>query len=253
MVTLSPSVRWVGGLIVCVLAACILHYVQLQKREMVFCDVGQGAATLIQHNDIQILIDTGPDKSVLQCLGQHMPLFDKTIEYVIISHKQQDHDGGLPAIQTRYHIQTLISDEQLTTGAGIQKQMNHLSALSFSIADVTVFINRASESSNRVNDRAYVVTVRTPREVLFLTSDISASELKNLMPADTTILEVPHHGSKYGLYTNSLGLAHPTLAVISVGKKNTYGHPAQSVLAILKAKNIPIWRTDMQGEYVRAL
>ena len=64
----------------------------------------------------------------------------------------------------------------------------------------------------------------------------------------TTILQVPHHGSKYGLYPDSLDLAKPTLAVISVGAKNTYGHPSQEVLDILKAKNINTWRTDVQGE-----
>ena len=68
------------------------------------------------------------------------------------------------------------------------------------------------------------------------------------MPRDTTLLEVPHHGSKYGLYPDSLDLAVPTLAVISVGKKNTYGHPSKEALDILKAKKIKVWRTDQQGE-----
>jgi competence protein ComEC len=74
--------------------------------------------------------------------------------------------------------------------------------------------------------------------------------LKALLPYGTTILQVPHHGSKYGLYPDSLDLAEPTLAVISVGKKNGYGHPSKQALDILKAKNIRTWRTDEQGELV---
>jgi competence protein ComEC len=113
-----------------------------------------------------------------------------------------------------------------------------------------ISIKKASQSSQDLNDSANVVTISTPIHTIFLTSDINGIELKNLLPKETTIIEIPHHGSKYGLYPDSLDLAQPTLAEISVGKKNGYGHPSKQALDILKAKKIRTWRTDEQGELV---
>ena len=64
------------------------------------------------------------------------------------------------------------------------------------------------------------------------------------------VLKVPHHGSKNGLTKTFLDLADPKMAVISVGKNNSYGHPHKQVLDILKAKNINIRRTDVEGDIV---
>jgi competence protein ComEC len=238
-------------LLLCVLVVWAMNFYATHTKMIVFCDVGQGAATLVQIHSVQVLIDTGPDARVLQCLGKHMPLFDTTIEYVIISHKQRDHNGGLFLLGPTYHVTTLISDAAYPKLPFVHTQITNMSSLSFPIDSSYFIVKRASESSNDINERAYVVTVHTPHDTIFLTSDISATELHALLPQDTTVLEVPHHGSRYGLYANSLGLAHPALAVISVGKKNSYGHPAPSVLAILRAKKIPVWRTDEKGEYVR--
>jgi len=64
------------------------------------------------------------------------------------------------------------------------------------------------------------------------------------------ILKVSHHGSKNGTSQELISLAHPFLAVISVGKKNTYGHPAKEVLAIFQALKIPVRRTDEEGDII---
>ena len=76
---------------------------------IVFCDVGQGDATYIRiNNKIDVLIDAGPDRKVLQCLGKYMPFFDKTIELAILSHPQKDHFGGFEHILDRYKIMLFI-------------------------------------------------------------------------------------------------------------------------------------------------
>lgn len=223
---------------------------EISSSKIIFCDVGQGAATLLQLGTYQVLIDTGPDKRVLSCVGKHMPFFDHSIEIVIISHNQKDHDGGLFALQKKYNVehvygslpkQKFLTDVQFT-------EVHH--TITIQAKNVEIILHKASESSNDINDSAIVVTINTLHNTVFLTSDINGLELKSLMPPSTTILEVPHHGSKYGLYPDSLDLADIAHAVISVGKKNTYGHPSRETLDILKAKKIPIWRTDEQGELV---
>lgn len=218
------------------------------KSYIVFCDVGQGTATLFQLGFYQALIDTGPDGRVLSCIGRHIPFFDHTIETIIISHNQKDHNGGLFALQNKYHIGRVYGPLPKLEYIKNEQFSAVRDTTTLHIIDIDIIIHKASQSSKNINDSANVVTIRTPYETVFLTSDINGIELKSLLPKDTTLLEIPHHGSKYGLYPDSLDLALITLAVISVGKKNSYGHPSKEVLEILKAKKIPIWRTDLQGE-----
>jgi len=218
--------------------------------KLIFCDVGQGAATFLQFGSYQALIDTGPDKRVLSCIGAHVPIFDRTIETIVISHNQKDHIGGLSALQGKYTLEqvfgplpkpSFLADSQFTeVKNSILIYQNNLHLI----------IHKASQSSININDSANVVTIKTSHNTVFLSSDINGIQLKRLMPLETTILQVPHHGSKYGLYPDSFDLALPTLAVISVGSHNSYGHPSREALDILKAKNIKTWRTDKQGELV---
>jgi len=226
----------------------IISVRSLNSFKVVFCDVGQGAATLIQLGSYQVLIDVGPDSRVLTCIGRHISYFDHTIETVIISHNQKDHNGGLLSIFKKYKLKQVYGPAPKPSFLDTSQftEVKNTVLLHQNSLDIT--IHKASQSSSSINDSANVVTIKTPRQTIFLTSDINGSELKGLMPTDTTILEVPHHGSKYGLYPDSLDLALPTLAVISVGARNTYGHPSKEALDILKAKNIAVWRTDTQGE-----
>lgn len=216
--------------------------------KVVFCDVGQGSATLLQMGAYQILIDTGPDQRVLGCVGRHIPFFDYIIDMVVISHNQKDHNGGLLALYNKYTIKQVIGPQPKPSFLDEMEFIEVKDTISLRISDATIVIHKASQSSNDINESANVVTIFTPIHTIFLPSDINGLELKRLIPEQTTILAIPHHGSKYGLYPDSLGLAIPRLGLISVGKKNSYGHPAKEVLDILKAKNIKVWRTDQQGE-----
>lgn len=186
----------------------------------------------------------------LACVGRHMAFFDHTIEFVVLSHDQQDHVGALSALIKKYKVGHIIGPPEMLAKHKDIPFTAVDSIVQFTIDSITISIIKASQSSVDMNEAANVVTIRFHHNVIFLTSDINGFELQRLIPSDTTILSVPHHGSRYGLYPDSLGLACPTYAVISVGQKNTYGHPSQEVLDILKAKKIQIWRTDQQGELV---
>jgi len=246
---INSLIRKISGIIFC-LSVLLYLFFSTRTSRLIFCDVGQGTATFLSLGSTQILIDTGPDMRVLPCIGKYMPFFDRTIEVIIISHNQKDHTGALQTILKKYKVNHVIGpampiDPPRNTQVTIVKK-----DVAFQIKQLQFSITKASTTSTDANESANVVTIRTPYDVIFLPSDIDGFELKRLIPPMCTILEIPHHGSKYGLYPDSLLLAHPTLAVISVGKKNTYGHPSKDALNILKAAKIPIWRTDLQGELV---
>ena len=81
--------------------------------------------------------------------------------------------------------------------------------------------------------------------------DVSENEmLSKGFNISADLLKVGHHGSSSSTTQNFLNKVNPKYAVISVGKGNTYGHPTQSTMSKLKAKNISVYRTDENGTIV---
>ena len=244
---------------------------------VVFCDVGQGDGTYIRiQNKIDVIVDAGPDNgTMLSCLGKYMPFFDKQIEIAILSHPQSDHYGGLKSIIERYKIKQLyVSDRDNSNKSfsellqKIVRQQGQISVMRagqyISALDSNFYFywppsyliskNGFSIIKNS-DDNIYssVFSFTEKGHTILFTGDTPASliahSIKNTH-VSPFILKVSHHGSKNGTSQELISLAHPFLAVISVGKKNTYGHPAKEVLAIFQALKIPVRRTDEEGDII---
>lgn len=76
---------------------------------LVACDVGQGDALLAFYKTDQILIDGGPNSSVLDCLSRYMPFWDKKIELVVLTHPEKDHFRGLIDVFENYKVDTFLA------------------------------------------------------------------------------------------------------------------------------------------------
>ena len=262
----------------------ILFILQKTKRDsfLVFCHVGQGDAAYIRlENEIDIVIDAGPDRKILDCLGKYMPFYDRTIEYAFISHPQRDHFGGYLYLTDLYRIKSFWLSE-VTTGGKLFSQLldsikkkkipmffpksgeklkiksstfvflwptqDYLSTQSVIDKDTDTQLRR---SGLDINNFSLVFLFTYKGFQTLFTGDISNELLKRLpiqskMKLD--VLKIPHHGSKKGLSVEFLKLAHPTYGVISVGKTNSYGHPSKDILAILEASEVKIKRTDKDGD-----
>src|SRR5512136_2095198 len=82
------------------------------RLHIIFCDVGQGDAAYIRFADGRdTLIDGGPNSSILQCLGRHMPFWDRTIDLVILTHPERDHYGGLQGVFERFRVNYFIRSD----------------------------------------------------------------------------------------------------------------------------------------------
>ena len=81
-----------------------------ENLKIVSCNVGQGDSTLIIHKSVEILIDGGPDNSVIDCLSKYIPFWDRTIEVVILTHPQSDHYTGLIAVMDRYKVGKILAN-----------------------------------------------------------------------------------------------------------------------------------------------
>ncbi|MDD4410239.1 MAG: MBL fold metallo-hydrolase [Candidatus Shapirobacteria bacterium] len=208
--------------------------------EVIFCDVGQGDATLVTYKNWQMLIDTGPNnKKVLTCLSRNMPFWDKTIELLMITHGDSDHTGGLTDISKYYKIEQSIYSKNVK-----QFDLIRTDWMTFEV------VNSGLIDDNE-NSIAGILNYKNTK--IFFSGDITAEVEKKLvwqgiLKESVDILKVSHHGSKDGTSEELLNVLKPKLAVISVGAKNRFGHPTKEVLNRLKEKGIEIKRTDQDGE-----
>lgn len=239
---------------------------------IIACDVGQGDAILIQKGNNQILIDGGPDNSVLSCLGKYMPFFDKTIELVILSHPEKDHYGGLIDVFKNYKVDTFASNGHESGSLDYQVLINEVGG--GGIDSVTlidgivlrlgmIYLDILNPAGNNqiansklqkvnTNDMSVVILMKYAQFKALFTSDVENMVSDNLSE-NTKIqhidyIKVNHHGSKNGLSEKLLEATVPKIAIISVGAKNTYGHPHSEILNLLEKYNIKILRTDQLGD-----
>ena len=91
------------GLISCLVWLAVWQFPD-NKLHIIFCDVGQGDATLITKGFNQILIDAGPNDKVLTCLKNNLPFWDKKIEITILTHPEADHMTGFISILDKHDI-----------------------------------------------------------------------------------------------------------------------------------------------------
>lgn len=265
----------ITGIIGLILSSSVLC-IQLQKKQniLVFCDVGQGdGAYLRMNNAIDIVIDAGPNKAILDCLGSYMPFYDHTIEIAFLSHPQKDHLYGFFFLSERYKILTLfvssfhidtplynklkdkLKEKQISV-----REIRANDEISFLDSKIHIFwpsrefiVQHLKAQAKDLNEYSLVFTIETNNKKALFTGDAPPSILRRLSQQSkikADILKVPHHGSKNGLTSELLRLANPRVAVISVGKKNSYGHPSKTILDMLKAQNVVIRRTDQEGDIV---
>ena len=235
--------------------------------EVDFFDVGQGDAIFIETpKGYQVLIDGGPDASVLEKLGQEMPFYDRSIDLIILTHPEADHITGLIEVLKNYQIgqilengfkretagykewQRLIKEKNIPvkiTQAGQVVNLSQGIKIRILWPDKTA-VNSSPESSNNISVVSQLIYGQ--REFLF-TGDIEKQVELNLAVAgidlESDVLKAAHHGSKTSTNQLFLEKVNPNIAVISAGDKNPYGHPHQEVLERLK--NVKTYRTDQNG------
>jgi beta-lactamase superfamily II metal-dependent hydrolase len=197
-----------------------------------------------------------------------MPFWDRKIELAFLSHPNNDHYNGYFDIVERFKVDKFITVDSPIFSKTYKNLLEVLSKkkipvvfkyLGDEIGNIKFLWPPHGFNSSNDNDYSSVIMLMIgsdrsrPVTTILFTGDASPFILGRLSHSTinkVNILKIPHHGSKNGLTKKFLDLADPSIAVISVGKKNMYGHPHTQVLDMLKAKNINIKRTDVDGNVV---
>lgn len=251
------------------------------KLHIVFCDVGQGDATYIKFpGGKDMLIDGGPGgqtPKVLGCLAEHMSIFDREIDIVVLTHPQEDHLGGLQEIVHRYAVKYFVYNGMSAASEGFTSLLETVrkkniserivgTGEELSIGNTQFFVLAPQQSpltqggqrnvlgASNVNEFCIVLRLSYGSfDAMFMgDADIQVDpelvKRHNAVHGTLEILKVPHHGAKTGMTDAFLSwLGDVDAAIISVGK-NRYGHPAPETIAQLEQRDIEVKRTDWAGD-----
>lgn len=253
-----------------------LYLIAHDKQEGVLTfamlDIGQGDALFIEGpTGMQMLIDAGPNTgAVLRALPTVMPWWDRSIDVVLETHPDADHVGGFIDVFERYKVGSFITP-------GILKDNPTTDALDRKVdgEHVPIYVARrgmvidigggayvrvlypeqgVSGWGERTNDGSIVAQLVYGSTTVMLTGDAAFDTEEKLLGAgesvESDILKVGHHGSKTSTSDAFIKAVHPSVALISVGAHNMYGHPTQETLSRLSAAGVPVMRTDQEGTIV---
>lgn len=236
--------------------------------EVTFLNVGQGDGILIETpSGHTILIDGGPDRSVLAEVGRSLPFYHHTIDLLVLTHGDADHVGGFVELTKRYGVGHVLYSgvdtsygayeawREVTEGQGIDETIAS-QGKSFEFGDVLLevlypFEDVSSREVEDPNDYS-VITKLTYGETEFLFTGDAPIEAEDRMLAvgidvKADVLKVGHHGSKYSSSKEFIAAVDPEIAVIQSDIDNTFGHPHKVVLDNLEDAGVKTLRNDLDG------
>ncbi len=232
-------------------------------------DVGQGDAILVQSPEgHRVLVDGGPDpRLLLDHLSTRLPLGARRLDVVVLTHTDADHLDGLLGLPGKYPVGAVLDPELPTDSPNYARWRELLqdkgirlytarAGMEVRLGELTVDVLHPPEpllegTRRDTNNNGVVVRIRYRRATVLLTADIQeeaeAYLLRHVPDLGSTVLKVAHHGSATSTTEEFLAATSPSVAVISLGADNSYGHPNPQVLARLKERVAYVLQTAERG------
>lgn len=237
----------------------IVHYI----------DVGQGDCILIQVNNKNLLIDSGPSSSRKDLLDYLEKLNIKKFDYIIATHPHEDHIGNMDTIIKRYSIGSFYSPKVISSSTTFENMISALVDKNLKVnvlkkgfkgidlgenVKFQVFSPAENLFSDNLNDYSPIIKITFLNNSFLFTGDAEISTEETVLSQNNNlncdILKVGHHGSSTSTSLDFLTSVNPSVAIISVGKNNSYGHPTSELLSLLDYFNIRTIRTDINGTII---
>lgn len=237
---------------------------------VVFLDVGQGDSTLIQKGHTQILVDGGPDESVLYQLQKYVPIYDRKIEYVILTHPHDDHLVGLLNVLDRYEVGEILyypvcyeneNYEYLLHNYDNLKKVGRGDAIRVSDLEINILwpilnsnkdVECIKQFDTDLNNDSLILDFKYLNKDFLLMGDIESNieEVivnEELIGSGYDVLKAGHHCSNSSSSETFLNMVSPGVAVCSASRDNSFGHPGSETLKKFSKFNVQYLVTYEEG------
>ncbi len=230
-----------------------------------YIDVGQGDSVLIESNGSYMLIDAGKANKSETIINYLKYIGVKKLDYVIWTHPDADHIGGAADVIESFSIGKVIMPGKTHTTDTFENLLSAIKKKGLKItrpefgnkytvgmSSFTIIApNKEYEDNN--NSSAGLKLVNGDTSFLFI-GDAEKEAIDDIMAngldLKADVLMAGHHGSDTSTTKEFLNAVDPDSAVISVGKDNSYGHPADTTLKLFRDNKIKLYRTDENGTIV---
>ncbi len=231
-------------------------------------DVGQGDSALIESEGDFLLIDAGGDKdaNIISHLNSRNI---KKIDYLLITHFHQDHISAVVNILENFTVENIIipalSEENIPTSNTFNDILNAIEKQNipiieakkgdeYVVGDGTLEILADTlQNVSDINDTS-IISLFTLNDFTYLSSGDANSRAEDLIidtfNGDITMLSVGHHGSSKSTSDEFLDFVSPSIAVVSAGEDNIYGHPHSETTQKFDARLIPYKITFNEGDII---
>jgi competence protein ComEC len=246
------------------------------ELRVTFLDVGQGDAAVLElPNGQTVLVDGGASYDTLD-LGRTVVgpfLWDRGIrklDHMIATHPQLDHIGGLSWVLTHFEVSRVWGNGMSRSEPFFERYRSAMRAQGLTestaatgqeilTADPCRMVvlnppppqNALDHGGATLNNLSVVTQLECGRFSILFAADVEREALARMVAEGSvrpaTVVKVPHHGAKSSVHPRWLQHVGATVAVISVGARNPYGHPAREVLDAYEQEGARVLRTDLDG------
>lgn len=234
-------------------------YTELGDLKVFFIDVGQADSILIVEDNEAMLIDAGNNDD-----GEDVVEFIKNqgieqIKYAIGTHAHEDHIGGLDDVIDSIDIQNLLMPETQTNTktykdvviSAVEKELeikNPKKEEIFLVGDAICEIMTDEIKDNKnLNESSIIIRMTYGNKSFLFMGDAEVQNEATREWQETDVLKVGHHGSNTSSSERFLKQVNPKIAIIMVGKNNTYKLPKDIILERIQKIGATIYRTDIDG------
>lgn len=233
-----------------------------ERIKIYFFDVGQADSILLTSNEQTMLIDAGANEKGKTVVKNLQNLGVTKIDYLVGTHPHEDHIGGLDDVINNFEIGTIYMPKIQTNTKTFEDVLDAVKNKNlkitapkvgdtFNVGNINCEImscdSELAEKENNLNLSSIVIRAEFKEQSYLFMGDAETKNENSRTWKQANVLKVGHHGSDTSSSKNFLNQIKPQIAIIQVGKDNSYGHPKQEILNRLAKLGILIYRTDEKG------
>lgn len=225
-----------------------------------FLDTGTSDCIILQVNDQVIVIDAGDNDDEAFVVNALLEMNIEKIDYLISTHPDADHCGGLDVIADTFPVNTVYVSNGTSETKSYQNFIYELAEHNLTpsvpledpiivLSEITTMQFFNTKAQGKGNDVSLVTLIKHGKNSFLLMADAEKSVEEQLLAdlEEVDVLKVGHHGSNTSSSSAFLDVVKPDIAVITLGVHNPYGYPHKETLQRYSDIKTQIYRTDQDG------